>query len=105
MKELLWENRFLIACVIGGMIYSVAEWNNVKATIYNVMLRAKDLAKDMVLVGGKAQEDWVCKKVMEILPLRIKMILNEEIIRLIVKNLYSAGLDYLDDGNINNSVK
>lgn len=105
MKELIFENRYLIIAVIGVVIYSIAEWNNVKSVVYNVMLRAKDMAKDQILKGGKEQEDWVVNKLISILPLRIKLILNEELIRLIVKNLYNTGLDLLDDGELNNSVE
>lgn len=105
MKEFLFEYRYLLIALIGIIIYSISEWNNVKSIVYNVMLRAKDLAKDEILKGGKAQEDWVVNKLMLILPTRIKLFISEDLIRLIVKNLYATGIDLLDDGKLNNSIE
>lgn len=103
MKELIFENRYLLIAVAGVIIYAVAEWNNVKVIVYNTMLRAKDMAKDEILKGGKEQENWVVNKLMQVLPFRIKLFLSEDLVRLLVKNLYNIGLDLLDDGKINNS--
>lgn len=69
------------------------------------MLRAKDMAKDQILNGGKAQEDWVVAKLQLILPRRLSLFLGEETLRNLVKFLYRKGLDYLDDGKFNDSVK
>lgn len=105
MKELIYENRYLIIALIGVAIYAVAEWNNLKGIIYNTMLRAKDLAKDKILNGGKEQEDWVVEKLMYVLPARIKLFISEDLVRLLVKNLYNTGLDLLDDGKLNSSIE
>lgn len=103
MKELVWEWRYIILLVLGSGIYSVLEWGSVKGRILSAIVAAKDMAKDKVLHGGKAQEDWVVSRVILILPLRVKLILNEELLRKIIKYLYQKSLDLIDDGKVNNS--
>lgn len=97
--------QYLVAGVIIVVIVGLLEWNNTKVVAYNLMLRAKDLAKDKILSGGKEQEDWVVAKLKEVLPKRLTLFLGDEVLRTLVKFLYNKGLDYLDDGKFNNSVK
>lgn len=97
--------QYLIAGVIIVVVVGLLEWNNTKVVAYNLMLRAKDLAKDKILSGGKEQEDWVVAKLKEVLPKRLTLFLGDEVLRTLVKFLYNKGLDYLDDGKFNNSVK
>lgn len=103
MKELIWEYRYVIILIVGAVIYSVLEWNSVKGKILNAIVAAKDMAKDKVLHGGKAQEDWVVSRVLLILPLRVKLLLSEELLRKIIKYLYQKSMDLIDDGKVNNS--
>lgn len=103
MKDLVWEWRYIILAIIGAGIYSILEWNIVKEKILNAIVAAKDLAKDKVLHGGKAQEDWVVSRVILILPLRVKLILSEELLRKIIRYLYQKSMDLIDDGKVNNS--
>lgn len=101
----MWDYRYLIVAIVFLILVALCEWNRTKQTAYNVMLRAKDMAKDEILKGGKEQEDWVVGKLMQILPAPITIFLGEKFIRQLVKFLYEKGLDYLDDGKFNNSVE
>lgn len=103
MKELIWEYRYVILLAIGAILYTVLEWGNVKGKILNAIVAAKDLAKDKVLHGGKAQEDWVVSRVYLLLPTRVKLFLSEELLRKIIRYLYQKSMDLLDDGKVNNS--
>lgn len=103
MKEIIWEYRYVIILVIGAALYTILEWGSVKGKILNAIVAAKDLAKDKVLHGGQAQEDWVVSRVYMIIPARVKLILSEELLRKIIRYLYQKSMDLLDDGNINNS--
>lgn len=99
------EIQYLIAGVIIIVVVALLEWNNTKVVVYNVMLRAKDLAKDKILTCGKEQEDWVVEKLKLVLPRRILLFIGDDMLRSIVRFLYKKGLDYLDDGKFNNSIK
>lgn len=103
MKELIWEWRYVIMSVLGAGIYSALEWGSVKGKILNAIVAAKDLAKDKVLNGGQSQEDWVVSRVLLILPLRVKLIVSEELLRKIIRYLYQKSIDLIDDGKVNNS--
>lgn len=103
MKELIWEYRYVVILILGAVIYSILEWNSVKGKILNAIVAAKDMAKNKILHGGKAQEDWVVNRVLLILPLRVKLILSEELLRKIIRYLYQKSIDLIDDGKINNS--
>lgn len=95
--------RYLVAGILILIVVGLAEWNNTKQIAYNVMLRAKDLAKDKILNGGKEQEDWVVEKLKLLLPRRLTLFIGDDLIRSLVRFLYNKGLDYLDDGHFNNS--
>lgn len=99
------EFQYLVASVIVVVAIGLLEWTKTKVIVYNVMLRAKDLAKDKILSCGKEQEDWVVNKLKQLLPKRITLFIGDEMLRSIVKFLYDKGIDYLDDGKFNNSVK
>lgn len=103
MKELIWEYRYVILLVIGAALYTILEWGSVKGKILNAIVAAKDLAKDKVLHGGKAQEDWVVSRVYLLLPNRVKLFLSEELLRKIIRYLYQKSMDLLDDGKVNDS--
>lgn len=97
--------QYLVVGIVIVVIVGLLEWSNTKAVIYNVMLRAKDLAKDKILTCGKEQEDWVIAKLKLALPRRLLLFLGDDMLRTIVRFLYKKGLDYLDDGKFNNSLK
>lgn len=103
MKELVWEWRYVIILVVAVVIYSILEWSNVKGKILNAIVAAKDLAKDKILHGGQAQEDWVVSRVYMLLPTRVKLFLSEELLRKIIRYLYQKSMDLIDDGKVNNS--
>ncbi len=103
MKALIFDYRFVIAVILAAVIYALLDWQNAKQKIYQLMLLAKSQAKDAVLKSGKEQEEWVIKNAYKYLPKRITILIPEQTMRKIVKILYKAAKDYLDDGKLNNS--
>lgn len=101
--SVLWEWRFVVLLILGAVIYCIAEWQKAKAILYSLMLQAKRYAKDQILKSGKQQEDYVVRMALQHLPLSLKIFLSEDLIRKIVKWLYSKLADYLDDGVMNGS--
>lgn len=99
----------IVVLLIAIVFYIIAEWNTVKVIIYQAMLLAKKLAKEKILDGGKAQEDWVVENIYDLLPKRISILMkafvSDERLRIIVHYLYTVAKDKLDDGTINGSIK
>lgn len=108
MKEqilsIVWEWRFVIVLVAAIVTFALAEWNSFKAISYGVMLQAKSLAKDAILKSGKEQEEWVIKKLYQLLPKSLVTFISEDLMRKIVHYLYIKAKDYLDDEKLNNSI-
>jgi len=103
--KLLFEYRFIILVVLAFILYAALEWQKFKSQAYILMLQAKSLAKDAILKSGSQQEEWVIKKAYQFLPKKITMFINEQRMRSIVHYLYVKAKDYVDDGEINNSVE
>lgn len=103
--KLLFEYRFIIILVLAIILYAALEWQKFKTQAYALMLQAKSLAKDAILKSGLQQEEWVIKKAYQFLPGRITVFLNEQRMRKIVHYLYVRAKDYVDDGEINNSIE
>ena len=104
MSEILWEYRYLITAGVCGVVYAAAEYTNTKNKVLQCIVAAKKLSKDKVIEGGEAQENWVVNRVYGILPPVAKIILTEDVLRKIIKNLYRCCLDLLDDGELNDST-
>jgi len=102
--KLLFEYRFIIAVVLIVVLYAVFEWQKFKTVLFALMLQAKDRAKDFILSGGQAQEDWVIKKSYLLLPKKITIFINENRMRKIVHYLYVKAKDLVDDGKLNGSI-
>lgn len=104
--EFLFEYRFIILWLLMAIISAVVmgkEW--VKAKAYSFMLLAKKLAKDKVLSTGAEQEEFAVKALyMLFKKLKIPFV-TEEGLQKLVHKLYVKAMDYLDDGEFNNSVK
>lgn len=105
MEKFIFEFRYILAVLGALIIFSIFQWDYTKKKIYNAIIAAKQLAKEDVLTCGKEQEDWVVSKLMLILPVQVRLILNEDIIRYLVKSFYKNAIDLLDDGKINSSIK
>jgi hypothetical protein len=103
-KAMLWDWRFILACVLGIAIYMVADWNGFKIKLHQLMLDAKSMAKAEVLKSGKDQENWVVDNLYEIMPAKLKLFISKELLRKIVYKAYHTAKDLIDDGSLNNSV-
>ncbi|MBF4693624.1 hypothetical protein [Fusibacter ferrireducens] len=104
MKALLFEYRFVVAVIAAVFLFALLEWQQFKVILYQLMLKAKSMAKDLVLNSGEAQEEWVLEKAYLYLPIRIRILIPKEVMRKIIKYLYHVAKDYLDDGKVNSSV-
>lgn len=104
-KELVWDYRYIIILVGAFAIFCLFEWQRAKTIVYSLMLQAKSLAKDAVLKSGKQQEEWVCKKAYQFLPKSVTAFISEENMSKLIHYLYVNAKDYLDDGELNNSIQ
>ena len=68
------------------------------------MLQAKSLAKDAVLKSGCQQEEWVVNKMYQFVPPVITVWIPRPAMKSIVHYLYHNAKDYLDDGQLNESI-
>lgn len=102
--EMLFEFRYVLAFLVGFVLFALFEWEKTRRIIGNLMLTAKSLAKDAVLNSGKDQEDWVLLKAYQYLPKWITMFIPEDVMRKLIQYLYHMAKDHLDDGKINNSI-
>lgn len=104
-KQILWDYRYILIIVVAFAVYCAFEWQRVKTKSYALMLQAKSLAKDAVLKSGQQQEEWVVKKAFQFLPSSLTLFISEEVMRKLIHYLYSKAKDYLDDGQLNNSIE
>jgi len=105
MFDLLFEYRFIIILFLAVILYAALEWQKFKTKAYALMLQAKSLAKDAILKSGHQQEEWVIRKAYQFLPKKITLFINEQRMRSIVHYLYVKAKDYVDDGELNNSIE
>ncbi|GAA0181433.1 hypothetical protein SH2C18_39670 [Clostridium sediminicola] len=108
MKDLLtflWEYKFIIVILVSIILFAFLEWEKFKSIVYVLMLQAKRLAKDAVLSSGKEQEEWVVKKLYTLLPKTITRNISDKLMHKIVHIFYIKAMDYIDDGEFNNSIK
>ena len=103
MQQVIYEYRYVLVVVVAAIVYALTNWSKTKKLVYAGIIRAKSLAKDMVLTSGQEQEDWVVETVYPMLPLPIKLVVSEPLFRKLVKYTYDKAKDLLDDGVINNS--
>lgn len=101
--NIVWDYRYIIRWAIIVVLYGLMEWNDFKARVITLMLDAKKLAKDGILKNGEQQVEWIILQVYQKLPKRYQL-LNENTMKKIVKYLYDKAIDYIDDGELNNST-
>lgn len=104
LYDFLVEYRVMIAAICAVTLYALFAWNDFKAQCYALMLQAKRYAKDEILKSGDEQVEWVVKKAYQYLPASITIFMSENMMRKIVRYLYSKLKDYVDDGEFNNSI-
>lgn len=104
IKLLIWDWRFILVTGLGFAIYAISDWKNFKILVNQAIVAAKSKAKDGVLKSGQDQENWVVDKVYDVMPARIKLFVNKELLRKIVNKAYHTAKDLLDDGKLNGSI-
>jgi hypothetical protein len=105
LKRFIWEYRFILLVILAVFFYAIFEWQRFKTKAYALMLQAKSLAKDAILKSGDQQVEWVIKKAYQFLPRRYTVFISDDLMRKIIFKLYHSAKDYLDDGQINNSIE
>jgi hypothetical protein len=104
----IWEYRFLILLIAALLLVALNELNIFKGKIKDAMLKAENLAKDAILKSGVEEEQWVVNNLYLFISKRwlflIKKLLSEEQLREIIRKLYKNAVDYIDDGQLNNSI-
>jgi len=105
MEKFLWDYRYIIIILFVALVYALFNWSAVKKRAYQGMLRAKSLAKDLVLGSGQEQEDWVVENFWPLIPAPARLIISKDLFRAIIKKLYKAAKDLVDDGILNNSAE
>ena len=97
MLDFIIENKFYIVLIIAVLSFGFYEWNKTQAILYGLMLQAKRLAIELVLISGKEQEKWVLEKAYEYLPKWISFMVPRETMRSLIAYLYSTAKDYLNE--------
>lgn len=105
MLNFIFKYRFIILVILAVILYAALEWQKFKTQSYALMLQAKSLAKDAILKSGAQQEEWVIKKAYQYLPKSLTIFLSEQRMRKLVHYLYVKAKDYMDDGEMNNSIE
>lgn len=91
--------------LVWGGTFIMLNWEQVKVKAYKAMLIAKSMAKEGILDGGEAQENWVVDNLWILLPIRLRLCIgSKERLRVLIKWLYHKTKDKLDDGKFNNSI-
>ena len=83
--------------VLVALLIGVAQhYNLLKGKALAGMLGAKKLAKDGLLSGGQAQEDWVVTTIYPLLPAQIRLFVSEAAFRALVQRLYGTAMVVVD---------
>lgn len=99
-----WPVFAIGAVVLAYMIYlSVTrQWAKVREFAYEMMLCAERAFSDN---QGKLKFDFVVNLVYDYLPAWMKLFVKRESLERIIQMLYDTAKDFLDDGEINSSIK
>lgn len=86
--SLVWENRYVLLAILIVFLTYQFEWQRSKAILYALMFQARRYYQKNILLSGQEQEDWVVVKAMKILPWGVRILLNQNIIRYVVHDMY-----------------
>jgi hypothetical protein len=102
------EYKDIIIALIGLIFWAISNKKEFEKRLTEGMLRAKDLAKDKILLSAKEQENYIVENIATIVGKRFAIVLkfiNEDTLRKITHVLYEKAMDKYDDGEINGSFK
>jgi len=105
--EFISQNWLLLLALIGGaavIIYLAItrQWLKVREFAYQAMLLAERVFGDQ---DGKIKFDFVVRIVYKYLPPWLKTFVTEDKLNQLIQQWYDLAKDFLDDGQINSSVK
>ena len=103
MKALIFDLRFVLVFILCTILFASFEWERFKVKVSALIIGAKTLAKEKVLMTGKEQEDYVVMKIFSYIPTWIHKAIPEDVLRKLIKYLYTRAMDYIDDGKLNDS--
>lgn len=87
-------NIILIICIAAYLFYQF-EWQRARAILFALMLKAKILYIQEFLKTGVEQENWVIEQASNELPYITKKLMNKNVLRSIVHELYLSVKDDL----------
>lgn len=102
--NLVWEYKFIIVMVLYIVLYAFFEWEKFKIKAYAVMLQAKKMTKYEIIKSGEQQEEWVVKRLYQLMPKACVRFVSEDNMRKVVHWMYRKAKDYLDDSKLNGSI-
>lgn len=92
----------VLAVVIYILFLSVTkQWTRVREFAYQLMLLAEKTFRDG---EGELKFNFVVTMVYRYIPIWLKVFVKEEDIKKLIEKWYQLAKDYLDDGEINNSI-
>lgn len=98
-----WSAIIIIAAIAAYLIYLTVtkQWTKIREFAYQAMLLAERTFGDE---NGKIKFDFVVRIVHKNLPIWIRPFINEEDIKRLIQSWYDKAKDFLDDGQLNDSV-
>lgn len=107
LLEFITQNWLGLLLVIGFLVYFVyisitKQWTKVRELAYQMMLLAERTFSNE---DGKIKFDFVVRVVYKNLPPWLKLFVKEEDLRNLIQAWYEIAKDFLDDGQVNESVK
>lgn len=92
----------VLAAVVYILFLSVTkQWTKVREFAYQLMLLAEKNFQDG---EGELKFNFVVTMVYRYIPVWLKIFVKEEDIKKLIEKWYQLAKDYLDDGEINNSI-
>jgi hypothetical protein len=107
MKNFLiqqWPSIVIIAALIFYVVYLVVnrKWEQMRGDAYRLMVQAESIIKGTK--RGQERFEAVFQEIYSLVPAWLRFWFPETLVREMLQKWYNKIKDYLDDGNINNSV-
>jgi hypothetical protein len=107
MLEFLTQNWLPLLAVVVVLAYVIylsvtKQWVKVREFAYKMMLVAERTFGDD---QGRIKFDFVVKVVYNYIPVWLRVFVKEQHLEDLIQEWYETAKDYLDDGEVNNSVK
>lgn len=107
MLEFLYQYWLPVLAAVAVLAYIIylsitKQWTKVREFAYKVMLLAERTFADN---EGRIKFDFVVRIVYKYIPVWLRIFIKEEHLQALIQVWYETAKDYLDDGQMNESVK